>query len=163
MDFVTIDFEPRGTGMLVEADKSRLIEVISNLLSNAIKFTSRGSIKVVTDKLRRTDSKMDQESEVAVVQVVDTGTGIDREVMPKLFTKFVTKSETGGTGLGLYLSKSIVEAHGGKIWAENNSEGKGSIFTFTLPLVSASGLDVEAEEKSAKVGGSSSMTGTGDK
>ena len=67
------------------------------------------------------------------VKVKDTGPGIDPEVMPRLFSKFVTNSQIG-TGLGLFISKSIIEAHGGKIWAENNSDGKGSAFTFSLPL-----------------------------
>jgi signal transduction histidine kinase len=74
------------------------------------------------------------------VSIKDTGTGIDPELMPRLFTKFATKSYQG-TGLGLYISKSIIEAHGGKIWAENNSdEGsdikhEGATFYFTLPVV----------------------------
>jgi signal transduction histidine kinase len=63
---------------------------------------------------------------------MDTGQGIDPEVLPKLFTKFTTKSSSG-TGLGLFISKSIIEAHGGRIWAENNSDGVGAIFSFTLP------------------------------
>jgi len=70
-----------------------------------------------------------------VVWVKDTGTGIDSQIFPRLFSKFATKSEVGGTGLGLFISKSIVEAHGGRIWAENNSEGrKGATFYFSLPL-----------------------------
>ena len=68
-----------------------------------------------------------------VVSVKDTGLGIDPEIMPRLFTKFTTKSQTG-TGLGLFISKSIIEAHGGRIWAENNKDGKGATFTFRLPL-----------------------------
>jgi signal transduction histidine kinase len=69
-----------------------------------------------------------------LVSIKDTGTGIDPEIMPRLFTKFVTKPETGGTGLGLFISKSIIEAHGGRIWAENNRNEKGATFTFSLPL-----------------------------
>jgi signal transduction histidine kinase len=68
-----------------------------------------------------------------VVSVKDTGSGIDPEIMSRLFTKFTTKSQTG-TGLGLFISKSIIEAHGGRIWAENNKDGKGATFTFRLPL-----------------------------
>ena len=72
-----------------------------------------------------------------VVSIKDTGTGIDPEIMPRLFSKFATKSVTGsGIGLGLYISKRIVEAHGGKIWAENNSDGEGATFSFSLPAVS---------------------------
>jgi len=70
-----------------------------------------------------------------LVSIKDTGTGIDPEILPRLFTKFVTKPETGGTGLGLFISKSIVEAHGGSIWAENNKDGKGASFTFSLPIM----------------------------
>jgi two-component system sensor histidine kinase VicK len=70
----------------------------------------------------------------ALVSVKDSGAGIDPEITQKLFSKFVTKSFSG-TGLGLFISKNIIEAHGGKIWAENNSDGKkGAIFTFSLPL-----------------------------
>jgi signal transduction histidine kinase len=113
--------------LVVEADRSRLTQVISNLLSNSIKFTnSKGSISVRSEK---------KDSHV-IVSVKDTGTGIDPEIMPKLFTKFATKSQTSGTGLGLFISKSIIEAHGGKIWGENyiHDTKKGSIFAFSLPL-----------------------------
>jgi signal transduction histidine kinase len=68
-----------------------------------------------------------------MITVTDDGTGIDPAIMPRLFTKFATRSDVG-TGLGLYISKNIVEAHGGKMWAENNSDGKGATFRFTLPL-----------------------------
>jgi len=70
------------------------------------------------------------------LSVKDTGIGIDSEILPRLFTKFDSKSERGGTGLGLYISKSIVEAHGGKIWAENNPDVKGATFAFSLPVLS---------------------------
>ena len=69
-----------------------------------------------------------------VINVRDSGQGIDHEILPRLFTKFATKSDIGGTGLGLFISKSIVEAHGGKVWAENNADGKGATFSFSLPL-----------------------------
>ena len=68
------------------------------------------------------------------MSVKDAGTGIDPEILPRLFTKFATKS-TSGTGLGLFISKSIIEAHGGKIWAENNADGKGAAFYFSLPIL----------------------------
>ena len=116
-----------NNNLVVEADKSRLTQVISNLLSNSIKFTNRqGSISVRSEK---------KDSHV-IVSVKDTGTGIDPEIMSKLFTKFATKSHTSGTGLGLFISKSIIEAHGGKIWGENyiHDTKKGSIFAFSLPL-----------------------------
>jgi signal transduction histidine kinase len=110
----------------VEADKNRLTQVISNLLSNAIKFTKEGTIRV-TEEVK--DS-------MALVSVKDTGQGIDPEIFPRLYSKFAAKSETG-TGLGLFISKSIVEAHGGKIRAENNDafdRKKGATFTFSIPL-----------------------------
>lgn len=110
--------------LIVDADKSRLFEVLSNLIRNAIKFTPNG---VITVKLEQKDGE-------ALVSVKDTGTGIDPSIFPVLFEKFRSKSETG-TGLGLYITKSIVEAHGGKIWAENNPHGKGATFTFTLPML----------------------------
>jgi len=118
--------EPQAQIIEVEADKNRLTQVISNLLSNAIKFTKKGTIRV-TEEVK--DSK-------AFISIKDTGQGIDTEIFPRLFLKFAAKSETG-TGLGLFISKSIVEAHGGKIWAENNdsSDGKkGATFTFSIPL-----------------------------
>jgi signal transduction histidine kinase len=108
--------------LLVEGDKDRIAQVIYNLINNAIKFTNEGTIKVTTEK---TDGYV-------LVNIKDTGTGIDAGVLPSLFTKFVTKSDRG-TGLGLYISKSIIEAHGGKIWAENNLDGRGASFTFTVP------------------------------
>ena len=89
-----------------------------------LKFTTEESIIVSTER----------KSSQIVISIKDTGTGIDSEILPKLFTKFATKSETGGTGLGLFISKSIIEAHGGRIWAENNSDGKGATFCFSLPL-----------------------------
>jgi two-component system, OmpR family, sensor histidine kinase VicK len=117
--------------LLVEADRGRLIQVISNLLSNAIKFTKEeGTITVATEKRRNNNM------ELLLVRIKDTGTGIDDDIMPRLFEKFVTRSEKG-IGLGLFISKSIIEAHGGSIWAENNADGKGATFTFNLPLLSA--------------------------
>ncbi len=110
--------------VMIEGDRERIFEVISNLLNNAIKFTEKGEVVVVLDK----------KDGQAIVSVRDTGAGIAPEIYPNLFTKFATKSEKG-TGLGLFLAKNIVEAHGGKVWAENNKDGKGATFTFTLPLI----------------------------
>jgi two-component system, OmpR family, sensor histidine kinase VicK len=112
--------------LVVKGDKSRLFEVLTNLIGNAIKFTDSGGTITVTVE------KSGAENE-ALVSIKDTGNGIDREILPRLFTKFASKSDNG-TGLGLYLSKGIIEAHGGRIWAENNTDGKGATFTFTLPL-----------------------------
>lgn len=119
---VRFSFEP-GSKAMVHADKVRISQVITNLLSNAAKFTQAGQVTV---------SAWKQDSE-ALVTVKDTGTGIDSDILPRLFTKFATKSEKG-TGLGLFISKSIVEAHGGRIWGQNNPEGRGAIFGFSLPL-----------------------------
>jgi signal transduction histidine kinase len=110
--------------LIVDADKDRILQVLSNLLSNALKFTKEGSIAVTTEKV---------ENEV-IVKVEDSGSGIDREIFPNLFERFVSKSEKG-TGLGLFISKNITLAHGGRIWAENNPDGIGAMFAFSLPIV----------------------------
>jgi signal transduction histidine kinase len=113
------------------ADKNRIQQVIFNLLDNATKFTEKGEINLSIEKYNDHDAK---------IRIQDTGTGIDAEILPRLFEKFATKSDRG-TGLGLYISKNIVEAHGGKIWIENNNsnnnntnDSKGTVFLFTLPL-----------------------------
>lgn len=112
--------------IVVEADKERIIQVISNLLSNSIQFTKKGYIFL--------NIVVDNESKEIIVTVRDTGIGINPEILPRLFSKFVTRSQKG-TGLGLFISKSIIEAHGGRIWAKNNVlDGQGTIFCFTLPL-----------------------------
>ena len=113
---------------LVEADKERIVQVISNLLSNSLQFTKEGRIAVDVG-LAIDDEKRGE----VIVTVSDTGSGIDREIVPRLFTRFASKSFQG-TGLGLYISKSIIEAHGGRVWAENNIDGKGAHVSFTLPL-----------------------------
>ncbi|HET6799643.1 MAG TPA: HAMP domain-containing sensor histidine kinase [Nitrososphaeraceae archaeon] len=110
---------------IIEGDKERLAQVLSNLVSNAYKFTKEGKIDILLQKL--------QDGKEVILSVKDTGSGIDSDIMPRLFTKFATRSDAG-TGLGLYISKNVVETHGGKIWAENNSNGKGATFSFTLPL-----------------------------
>jgi signal transduction histidine kinase len=110
----------------IYADKERMMQVLGNLLSNALKFTKQGTIVIHTEQSNNDKSQL-------TVKVIDTGLGIDPALLMRLFTKFATKSEHG-TGLGLYISKSIVEAHGGKIWAENNADGRGATFTFTLPI-----------------------------
>jgi signal transduction histidine kinase len=118
----------QDNAIAVEADKEKIIQVISNLLNNAIKFTKEGIISIITEK-----KEENGHSKEVIVSIKDTGEGIDPEVLPKLFSKFVAKSYQG-TGLGLFISKSIVEAHGGRIWAENNADAKGATFSFTLPL-----------------------------
>jgi signal transduction histidine kinase len=99
----------------VEGDRGRLGQVLSNLMNNAIKFTKEGNIDISLEKM--------QNDKAVMLSVKDTGSGIDPDIMPRLFTKFATKSDIG-TGLGLYISKNIIEAHGGRIWAENNADGK---------------------------------------
>ncbi len=117
------------------ADEARLQQVIDNLLSNAINFTKNGTITITTYKAQVDTNAENNEpgKESIVVEIKDTGTGINPEMLPRLFEKFATRSESG-TGLGLYISKSIVDSHGGKIWAYNNRDGKGATFTFTLPI-----------------------------
>ena len=112
--------------IFIQADKGRITQVIFNLLSNAVKATDEGTISVSLEKTA--------DNNHAVVSVKDTCEGIDPEIVPRLFTRFATKS-FAGTGLGLYISKSIVEAHGGQIRAENNSDGRGATFEFILPLI----------------------------
>ncbi|MPZ06535.1 MAG: hypothetical protein GEU26_08970 [Nitrososphaeraceae archaeon] len=112
--------------ILVEADKGRITQVLSNILNNALKFTDKGQI--VVDVHESNDKKE------IIVSITDTGRGISKDIFAKLFSKFVTKSSQG-TGLGLYISKSIIEAHGGRIWAENRKDNTGATFIFTLPKV----------------------------
>ena len=113
---------------LIEADKVRISQVISNLLRNALKFTNEGDLINVT-----IDTKDNGIKREVIVRISDTGSGIDPKIYPKLFTKFASKSDIG-VGLGLFICKSIIEAHGGKIWAENNTDGKGATFSFSLPV-----------------------------
>ena len=117
--------EQNNNSILIQADRGRISQVVLNLLSNALKFTEEGTI-VITSEIK-------DDQNVLVVSVNDTGAGIDFEIMPQLFTKFASKS-FAGTGLGLYICKNIIEAHGGKMWAKNNSDGKGATFSFSLPI-----------------------------
>ena len=158
-DNVKVIFKPAKDNSItsVEADGRRLTQVISNLLDNAFKFTKEGAVTVSTSIIKRKgvdrDSGKGEEREGAaevIIAVKDTGTGIDPELMPRLFTKFATKSYQG-TGLGLFIAKSIVEAHGGKMWAENNKDSsnrkhKGAIFYFTLPVMKEQTREEEEEE-----------------
>jgi signal transduction histidine kinase len=148
-----VKFEYHGLKdqLTVYADRVRIGQVISNLIDNSIKFVSKqggedgdekGTISIFIEKTktgRKTSNTVKDNGDikgdgpVVTVSVKDNGRGIDKEIMPKLFTKFTTKSFQG-TGLGLYISKSIIEAHGGRIWAQNNEDGKGATFSFSLPL-----------------------------
>ena len=125
---VKILFEPKEP-ITVYADRDRIYQVLSNLLNNAMKFTKNGTITVSTS-VNYSANNYDKE---VIISITDTGTGITPELMPKLFSKFVTSS-SHGTGLGLFISRGIVEAHGGRIWVENNSNGVGASFSFSLPI-----------------------------
>jgi signal transduction histidine kinase len=117
-----IHFVPKGH-VGVNADRERIAQVVYNLLDNAVKFTKEGTI---LPSARVADG-------FAMVSVRDSGTGIDPEILPVLFSKFASNSERG-TGLGLFIAKSVVQSHGGKIWARNNENGRGATFAFSLPV-----------------------------
>jgi two-component system, OmpR family, sensor histidine kinase VicK len=118
--------------VFIQADKERISQVISNLLNNAIKFSKKTAEDSISIAIT-----CDKENNQVIVSVKDTATGIDPEILPRLFSKFATKSDIG-TGLGLFISKSIIEAHGGRIWAQNNPDGRGATFAFSLQLISSS-------------------------
>jgi signal transduction histidine kinase len=119
---------PDGT-IIVNADRLRIYEVISNILGNAIKFCTSGSIRIISATSK---------DGFALVQIKDTGRGISAGILPQLFIKFGVVDNASdpksGSGLGLFISKGIIDAHGGKIWAENNEDGIGATFTFTIPI-----------------------------
>src|ERR687895_466042 len=127
---VTLRYEPKD--ILIMADKVRGGRVISNLLNNAIKFTPRGEIAISVIELNNNNGNGEIQ-----VNIKDTGTGLSPVILPKLFSKFVS-TDSGGTGLGLFVSRNIVEAHGGRIWAENNDDGIGAMFSFTIPKMANS-------------------------
>ncbi|MGN6346117.1 MAG: sensor histidine kinase, partial [Candidatus Nitrosocosmicus sp.] len=114
----------------ITADKARLSQVVSNLLANALKFTNKDCLIQIIVEKREIDAGLKE----IIVKIKDTGTGIDTEMLPKLFTKFASKSEKGN-GLGLFISKNIIEAHGGRIWANNNEDKKGATFSFSIPVI----------------------------
>lgn len=133
--------------IIVNADKHMILQVISNLVNNAINFTRSGTISVEVERTMASNHIINNNNDYnndnarnynnkpeAVVKIKDTGSGIDAEILPRLFSKFATKSDHKGTGLGLFISKSIVEAHGGRIWAENNTDGRGATFAFSIPI-----------------------------
>ena len=129
-DLIKLVYQP--CDIFIEADKARITQVISNILNNAVKFTEaklnkgeggRGIININAEKV---------DGGQAIVSINDIGIGIDPGIMPRLFEKFASKSFQG-TGLGLYICKSIIEAHDGTIWAENNKDGRGATFYFSLP------------------------------
>lgn len=118
---LSIFYEP--IHVRIFADRYRITQVISNIINNAIKFTEQGTITI---------EGIVNSSELTV-RITDTGKGIDNEIINRLFDKFVSRSEQG-TGLGLFISKNIIESHGGKIIGFNNENGVGATFVFTLPL-----------------------------
>lgn len=126
-DGVQINFAPPDNTIMVYADKSRIYEVISNIVGNAIKFTENGSITIISATGK---------NGVAIVGIKDTGQGIAPELLSNLFTKFGVGNASdarSGSGLGLFIAKGIIDAHRGKLWAENNKDGSGATFTFTIP------------------------------
>jgi signal transduction histidine kinase len=149
---VKLEFISNGTSVedettdeiFVDADKDRISQVILNLLNNAIKSTKAGAITVVVNSIKKCIRGDGANSEEVIVTIKDTGSGVDPEILPRLFTKFATKSQSG-TGLGLFISKNIIESHGGKIWlgdanGENNNNNNGvggnngATFSFSLPI-----------------------------
>ena len=151
---INLIFLPGKDDIEVEADKSRIAQVISNLLSNAIKFTRQERIEAEKESSNDNQGKTilitvekDDVRKEAIVSIRDAGIGIDPEIFPRLFSKFASKSFEG-TGLGLFISRSIVEAHGGKIWAENNPsdsfEEGGATFRFSLALSDVRHEDIRA-------------------
>lgn len=125
LENLTISYEPKD--IFIFADKNRITQVIFNLLSNSVKFTEKGSIEIMIKSERDTTT----DTTYVVVSIKDTGQGIDKDILPRLFTKFASKSFEG-TGLGLFISKSIINSHGGKIWAVNNQDS-GATFYFSIP------------------------------
>jgi signal transduction histidine kinase len=126
--------------LVIFCDREKIIEVVNNILSNAFKFTQEGRMDgsnysigggTININLSTLNNNNDDGNAV-VVTIKDTGPGIAKDILPRLFTKFATRSYQG-TGLGLYISKNIIEAHGGRIWAENNANCIGATFGFSLP------------------------------
>ena len=130
-DLIKLVYQPRD--IFIEADKARIAQVVSNILNNAVKFTITKVNEEGNATININAEKVDDGQ--TLVSIKDTGISIDPGIMPRLFEKFASKSYQG-TGLGLYICKSIIEAHDGKIWAENNADGKGATFSFTLPSTS---------------------------
>jgi signal transduction histidine kinase len=123
--------------IVIEGDKDRIAQVISNILDNAVRFVEKGTITISVDTNHTINSSKGNPGDgfkEIIVNIKDSGKGIDTEILPMLFSKFKSKDGSGGTGLGLYICKNIVESHGGRIWAKNNENGEGSTFSFSLPV-----------------------------
>ena len=112
-----------GADVYVYADKEKILQVVNNLLNNALKFMRQGKIEINVEVI----------GPMALTRVIDDGNGIDATILPRLFTKFCSNS-ANGTGLGLYISKNIIHAHGGDMWGENNFHRPGATFHFSLPI-----------------------------
>ncbi|HYZ49608.1 MAG TPA: HAMP domain-containing sensor histidine kinase, partial [Nitrososphaeraceae archaeon] len=158
---ITLEFISNGSlaengftdEIFVDADKDRISQVILNLLTNAVKSTKAGTITVIVGRSKEHVLSNDGKSqEEVVVTVKDTGSGVDPEILPRLFTKFATKSQSG-TGLGLFISKNIIESHGGKIWLGDSNrlsdnkdvnDNNGAMFSFSLPMISPKQLKLKS-------------------
>ena len=116
--------------ILIKADNGRISQVISNLLSSSIELTVEGTILVSIEKDKISNNN---NNKAIIVSVKDSSHGIDSSILPRLLTKFASKSHKG-TGLGLFISKGIIVAHGGKIWGQNYPDGRGAKFSFSLPM-----------------------------
>lgn len=134
-NILKLEFIEDNPQIFVNADKSKINQVIYNLINNAIKFTINKNGDDEENRKAEIITLLETKDDQVIVTVKDNGQGIDNEIFPKLFTKFIAKPETGGTGLGLYISKNIIEQHGGKIWTENKKDfDKGAIFRFRIPI-----------------------------
>ena len=122
--------KPENPLPIMLLDKDKIHYVFMNLVDNAIKYTPKGWINV----------RMSRSKSLVTIEIRDSGMGIDPNEIDKLFQKFsraeaISRIHTGGSGLGLFIARKIVEGHGGRIWAESEGDGKGSSFTFTLPII----------------------------
>ena len=146
---ISYELKQKDDDIIVEADKNRLAQVMSNLISNALKFTEKECEARISIVVEKNDLEVGGNQGI-VVSVKDSGEGINPVIFPNMFSKFVSSSYSG-TGLGLYISKSIIDAHGGTIWAENNKNGKGATFYFTLPLSTDKQLDYKLQENEKEI------------
>lgn len=146
---ISYELKQKDDDIIVEADKNRLAQVMSNLISNALKFTEKECEARISIVVEKNDPEVGGNQGI-VVSVKDSGEGINPVIFPNMFSKFVSSSYSG-TGLGLYISKSIIDAHGGTIWAENNKNGKGATFYFTLPLSTDKQLDYKLQENEKEI------------